>query len=174
MCWPGARLETLCSWKEGEQKPAKEGGKGCEGEERKRKTGRREGERRWESEQFGAAQLGPEVSRQEANRTLAFGCPPLKGCFWCAVDLQPRQAQAQDRWHGALPPCLSSSASLSHEVGFKWTSGKPSEGKTSYKVERLPLEGEGMARRAGPWCQGVRGGGGGGGGEGGEVAGYFE
>lgn len=51
MCWPGARLETLCSWKEREQKPAKEGGKGSEGEERKRKAGRREGERRWESEE---------------------------------------------------------------------------------------------------------------------------
>lgn len=50
MRWPGARLETLCSWKEREQKP-KEGGKGSEGEERKRKTGRREGERRWGSEE---------------------------------------------------------------------------------------------------------------------------
>lgn len=51
MCWPGARLETLCSWKEREQKPAKEGGKGAEGEERTRKAGRREGEKRWGSEE---------------------------------------------------------------------------------------------------------------------------
>lgn len=42
MCWLGARLETLCSWKVREQKPAKEGGKGSEGEERKRRAGVRE------------------------------------------------------------------------------------------------------------------------------------
>lgn len=75
MCWPGAKLETLCSWKEREQKPAKEGGKGCEGEERKRRTGIRErgGGRKVRSlEQLSCSQRW--VSRSKQN--VAFRCIP--------------------------------------------------------------------------------------------------
>lgn len=78
MCWPGAKLESLCSWKEREQKPAKEDGKGFEGEERKRRAGITEGERRRESEEFGAAQLEPEVG-SGGKQNMAFRCIP------CAV-----------------------------------------------------------------------------------------
>lgn len=78
MCWPEAKLESLCSWKEREQKPAKEGGKGFEGEERKRRAGIREGERRRESEEFGAAQPEPEMGvRKQTN--VAFRCIPSSG-----------------------------------------------------------------------------------------------
>lgn len=88
MCWPGAKLESLCSWKEREQKPAKEGGKGFEGEERKRRAGITEGERRRESEEFGAAQLEPEVGvRRQTEHGLQVH--PL-----CGVSIQPWEAQA--------------------------------------------------------------------------------
>lgn len=69
MCWPGARLETLCSWKEREQKP-KEGGKGSEGEERKRKAGRREGERRWGSEEVRGSRSQSHPARKQTNLGL--------------------------------------------------------------------------------------------------------
>lgn len=76
MCWPGAKLESLCSWKEREQKPAREGGKGFEGEETKRRARIREGERRRASE-FGAAQLEPETGvRKQTKQGLQV--PPFK------------------------------------------------------------------------------------------------
>lgn len=81
MCWPGARLETLCSWKEREQKPAKEGGKGSEGEERKRRAGRREGEEVG-SEEFGEAQLEPEMSARKQVK--------------CGLQVHPQQVAASD------------------------------------------------------------------------------
>lgn len=146
-------------------------GKGVRG---RKGRGRQEGER----ERGGgkASSLGQHSWGQRCPAKKQTGLWPsgalrsraASGVLWTS---SPGRLRPRTDGTGALPPCLSSSASLSHEVGFKWTSGKPSEGKTSYKVERLPLEGEGMARRAGPWCQGVRGGGRG---EGGEVAGYFE
>lgn len=116
MCWLGARLETLCSWKEREQKPAKEGGKGSEGEERKRKAGRREGERRWENEELGAAQLEPEMSCQEASPTLGLLQVLRLGCSeHPALTATGPGCQCSE----ALPPLLLSSILLFREVRFK-------------------------------------------------------
>lgn len=154
MCWPGARLETLCSWKEREQKP-KEGGKGSEGEEKKRKAGRREGERRWGSEEVrGSGQRSWSQSRPARKQTnLGLQVRSLQvlllGCWRHAAlggpDGGPPVLSGQEiSLRGPASP-LPSSVLLLGEVRLRWTSGKPSEfGKVSYNMA-AEVEGDGQA-----------------------------
>lgn len=60
-----------------EQKPAKEGGKDCEGEERKRRTGRGEGEGAGRRGVFRQCSWREVAARKQVNVT--FRCIPLKG-----------------------------------------------------------------------------------------------
>lgn len=63
----GSQAWKLSAHGKKEQKPAEEGGKESEAAEGKRRTGRREGQRRWEGSGLQAAQLQCEVACQEAN-----------------------------------------------------------------------------------------------------------
>lgn len=128
------------------------------------------------SEGFGAAQLEPEPSCQEANKSGPSGALPagsVPGCWEHAAlvglagVLQcsgPRQIT-----QGTLLP-LCPSVLLLSEVRLKWTSGKPSEfGKISYNM----AAGSRGAWSGSAWCQGMHGGAGE---QGGKVIGvrYFE